>query len=100
VSHWTSDDKYIIHPSAPTGSLRRHQSLATAALTEVSVSQPHWTIVLEGNLLDVSVVGTGDPFLIADTIRDLDVCSNNLLRDGKLFGKEGRGRYPIERVKH
>ena len=74
--------------------------LSYGCFEEVSVSQPHWTIVLEGNLLDVSVVGTGDPFLIADTIRDLDVCSKNLLRDGKLFGKEGQGRYPIERVKH
>ncbi len=87
MSHWTSDDKYIDHPSAPTGSLGRQLSLADGCFEEVSVSQPHWTIGLEGNLLNV-----------ADTIRDPDVCSNSPSRDGKLFRKEGRGRHLAERV--
>jgi len=98
VSHWTSDDKYIDHPSAPTGSLGRQLSLADGCFEEVSVSQPHWTIGLEGNLLNVNVVRAGDPFLVADTIRDPDVCSNSPSRDGKLFRKEGRGRHLAERV--
>jgi len=82
------------------GEFRAPPELSYGCFEEVSVSQPHWIIVLEGNLLDVSVVGTGDPLLIADRIRDLDMCSNNLSRDRKLAWKEGRGGHPVERVNH
>ena len=55
MSHWTSDDKYINHPSAPTGNFGHHQSLADGCFEEVLVSRPRCTIVLEGDLLDVSL---------------------------------------------
>ena len=69
MSHWTSDDKYIDHPSAPTGSLGRQLSLADGCFEEVLVSRPRCTIVLEETLVEVSVVRTGDPVPIAGIIR-------------------------------
>ena len=87
-------------PERTYGEFGAPPELSYGCFEEVSVSQPHWTIVLEGNLLDVSVFGTGDLLLIADRIRDLDVCSNNLSRDRKLFRKEGRGGHHVESVNH